>query len=138
RNDHIFAAPFEIKIAFCVHRAQITGAKPAFSAGHGPEFLALPVLSRHVLTPHQDLATLRIELHLAPGQDLADRPAPHLERMVQADERTGLREPVALYHHVAQPPPELFRVLVERGPAGDDGPELPAKAPAHPAETPPA
>src|SRR6185437_1871622 len=58
--------------------------------------------------------------------------------MVQADQRTGFCEPVALNHHVAQPSPEFFSILVKRCATGNDGPEFPSKKTADFSESPPA
>src|SRR6185437_6437050 len=107
-------------------------------AGDRLQLIALPVLPRNILSANQYLSRLRIKLHLASRQHLANRSASHFKRMVQADERTCFCKPVTLHHHVAQPPPELFSVLVERRAAGDDGPELPAKMPPDLSEAPPA
>jgi hypothetical protein len=58
--------------------------------------------------------------------------------MIQADQRAGFRKPVALHHNIAKPPPEFFSVLIERGAAGNNRPELPAKPSTDFAEPPPA
>jgi len=44
--------------------------------------------------------------------------------MVQRDERGGLGEAVTLDHDEAQPPPEFFRLGIERSAARNEGPEL--------------
>src|SRR5690242_3841020 len=57
--------------------------------------------------------------------------------MVYRDERSALRETVALDHHKAQTPPELFGVCIEGRSAGDECPELPSREVMNLAKTPP-
>src|SRR6266567_3291371 len=47
--------------------------------------------------------------------------------MIQADERGGFRHAVSLNHGVTHALEKGFRIVRERGTAGDEGPELPAK-----------
>src|SRR5258708_14875336 len=58
--------------------------------------------------------------------------------MVEADQRTGFREPISLEHDIAQLAPELLSLLVECRAPGDDGPELPTQHAMDPAEAQPA
>ena len=58
--------------------------------------------------------------------------------MVDADERCGFGESVALDYGVAETSPELLGGAVEGCSAADKGPELPSELTAHTAEDPPA
>ena len=58
--------------------------------------------------------------------------------MIQADHRTGFREPVSLDYHVTQRAPELFRIAIQGCPSGDGRPELPAELAVNSPESPPA
>ena len=58
--------------------------------------------------------------------------------MVQADQRRGFRQPIALDHGVSQAMPELLGFRIERRASADHCPEFPAKLPSDLAEGPPA
>src|ERR1700749_290788 len=58
--------------------------------------------------------------------------------MIHADERSCFGKTVALDDRETPPPPEIFRVLIERGAARDERPELPAELPVNGAKCPPA
>ena len=58
--------------------------------------------------------------------------------MIERDDGRGFREPVALNHHEAHPPPELLEIGRERRGADDERPELEAERGMHPAVPPPA
>src|ERR1039458_9055722 len=73
-----------------------------------------------------------------PGPHLANRPLPEPERMVHADQRSRLGQPISLDRRIAEPSPELLSLAVERGAAGNKCPELPAELPANFAKRPPA
>ena len=58
--------------------------------------------------------------------------------MIEADERSGLGESVALHDGISEAMPEFFRARIERGSPADDGEEFPAELAANAAEGPPA
>src|ERR1019366_1319024 len=97
----------------------------------------VPVAAGDAAAAHQDFAVLR-QLNFAPGQNLADGPAAGVEGMVQADQRSGFGQAVALDHGVSQAMPEFFGLEIERGPTADHGPEFPSELAADVAESPPA
>ena len=58
--------------------------------------------------------------------------------MIDADQRSGFRKPIALNHGIAEASPELFRFRRQGGSSGNDGPEFPAEAAMDAAKRPPA
>src|ERR1035441_7684380 len=58
--------------------------------------------------------------------------------MVQADQRSGFGQAVALDHGISQAMPEFFSLAIEGGAAADHGPEFPSELAADVAEGPPA
>src|SRR5262249_21838121 len=79
RDYDILTAAFEIEIAFLVHGAKISGAKPALVTGYRLSLLALPVLASDIGAAHQDFPCLRIKFHFPAGKNFADRSPPDLE-----------------------------------------------------------
>src|ERR1051325_395480 len=106
-DDDVLAPSLEDEFTVLVDGADVTGVEPSFFAADRGPFPALPVSGGDALPAHQDLAGFRIELELASGEDLADRAPGELERMLHRDERSRLRQAIALDHDVAKPPPEL-------------------------------
>ena len=99
--------------------------------------VGVEVAARHVLAAHEDFSVGR-DLHLDARDRLADRSLLGPERMVQADDRRGLGQPVALNDDEAELGPERLEIAVERRRADDERPELPAEQPVHAAVAPPA
>src|SRR5208337_1237256 len=137
RHDDVLLAALEIKIPFGIKLAEIASAKPSFVIQHRLQFLTLPVAGGNVGPAHQDFASL-IQLDLAPLQHLSDRAPAGVKWMVQRDQRSRLRQAVALNDDETQPAPELLGFRVERRSAGDEGPELPSELIVDSPEAPPA
>ncbi len=146
RHDHFLLAPLEIKIAGLIERANVARAIPTLVVGDPCIWstfirscllaIPAPISRRHASTPHQNLAVLR-QFHLAPRQHFANRSLPQPERMVHADQRRRLRQPIPLDRRIAQTSPELFGLAVERRAAGNKCPEFPAELPPNRAKRPP-
>src|SRR5262249_16934131 len=134
---HALRASAEVYVAICVDLAEVAGVEPALVADHRLHGAVRKVPGSDIFAADKDLAAFA-QLHFAPRQDLADRARAALERMVHADERCCFRKSVALKHREAHALEEIFGGAFERGAAGDDRPELPAKTVVHCAETPPA
>src|ERR1700687_1733678 len=138
RNDDVFLAALEIKISIAIESAQITRAKPSgvhSIARNGAQLAALPGARGNVFSAHQDFAVC-IELHFAAFENFADGAAADLERMIYADQRSCLRQTIALNCGESDAPPEQFRIGFKRRAAGDDCPEFPSEAAMNSAKTP--
>ncbi len=136
-HNDVFLAPAKIEAALGIDFAEIAGAEPAFFVQYRLQLFALPISGSNVGAAHQDFAIV-VELHLAAFQHLADGALAGAKRMIERDERSGLRQPVPLDDYEAQPTPELLGRAIKRRPAGDEGPELPSELVVNAAETPPA
>src|SRR5260370_42706375 len=136
-DDDLLLGSLEVQVALGVEFAEVAGAEPAFAGRHRLQLASLPVTGGHVFAADQNLAAL-VELDFFAGKDLANRTAAQAERMVDADERGGLSQSVALDDDEAQPPPELFGFGVESCTARNQRPELPSEAAVNLAEAPPA
>jgi len=95
----------------------------------------LPVTTGNVFAAHQNLAIVR-EMKFAARQNFSDGTCSRAKRMIEADERGGLRHAVALHHRVAEALEEILRFRGKRGSAGNEGPEFPAETPMNAAEHP--
>src|SRR5205823_1874629 len=95
----------------------------------------LPIGRRDVFSAHKNF-TIFGKLELAAGQDFTDRTFRRTERMIQADQRSCFRHAIPLNYGVAHALEETLGVIRERGAAGNEGPEFPAKAAMNPAEHP--
>src|ERR1019366_3805836 len=146
RYDHFLLAPLEVKIAGLIERANVARAVPTLVVGDTCirntfirsclRVARAPISRRHDSAPHQNLPVFR-QLHLAPRQHFANRSLSQPERMVHADQRSRLGQPISLDRRIAEPSPELLSLAVERGAAGNKCPELPAELPANFAKRPP-
>src|SRR5690349_7061846 len=92
--------------------------------------------ARHVLTANQDLSVVR-NANVDTADGCADRSFARPERMVQCDDRRGLREAVALYHGESHAPPEFLEVRGQRRRPHDKRPELQAESGMHATVPPP-
>ncbi len=144
RHDHFFLAPLEIKIPGLIQRAHISGAVPPVfirnpirHPTHNSLTLpSIPIPCRHAAPANQNLAIIR-QLHIPPRQHLPNRSFPQLERMIHADQRSSLRQPITLDSGVSQPSPEFFSLRIQRRASANECPEPPAKLPVNPAKNPP-
>ena len=59
RDDYIFSAAFEIKIARLVAFAEIAGVEPSIGVRNGNNISALPVALCNIRAAHQDFAVFR-------------------------------------------------------------------------------
>src|SRR6266705_1542553 len=99
--------------------------------------LSLPVAGGHVFAAHEDFAS-GVKLHLAPGEDLANRTSPLAKGMIHADQRGCFGQPIPLDHCESELAPKLFGIGVESRAAANERPELPAEPLMDAAECPPA
>src|SRR4029077_16980460 len=95
------------------------------------------IAGRDSSTAHQDFAVFR-EFDFASVQHFADGTLSQAEGVIDADERRGFGQAVALNHGVAQAVPEFLGRAVEGCAAGDESPEFPAKLAPDAAKGPPA
>ena len=137
RDNDLFLAALEIKISGLVQSANVARAVPSGLIQHPMSAACIPVPGSHASAAHQNLAIIR-QLHLPTRQHFANRSLAQSKWMIHADQRSRLREPVALNHRVSQPIPEFLGLAVESRAARDHRPEFPAKLPANRAEGPPA
>src|SRR5205085_636882 len=124
-DDGLLLPATEVDVPILVHLSEVARGEPA-AFGEWAGRAVAPVAGRDVRAAHENLAALA-ELQLLAGQNLPDRASPRLEGVVDRDERRGLRHAVALYDREAEATPERLAPGVERRPARDEGPELPAE-----------
>src|SRR5437773_4518321 len=110
-DDDFVPPPLKVKVGLLVHLTNVSGAKPAFVCGCCLHIIA-PVSRRNIFAAHEDFAVFG-QLHLLPAHDPANRAAPQLEWMIDADEPGGFGHAVALNQRKAEPPPKLFGLGVE-------------------------
>src|SRR6202022_1906859 len=91
----------------------------------------------NVFTTDQNLAPL-VDANFPARENFANRALGGMEGMIQADQRSGFRHAVSLDRGISETRPECFNLFRQRGPSGDEGPELPAEARTDVPETPPA
>ena len=137
RDDHLLLAAADVNLFVLGDLADVAGVKPTVLEGAGRFFVRVEVAAGHVVPPDEDLAVRR-NLHLHAGNGLPYRSLLRAERVVQADDRRGLSETVALDHDEAELGPERLEVAVERRRADDERPELPAEQSVDRAVPPPA
>ena len=137
RNDHIFAAAFEIQAALRVGFAHVSGAKPSIGFHDGLRLIVLTVRGGDIFAAHQDFAVL-VHTNFHAGENFADGAFRGTERMIEADERSGLGHAVTLNHGISQAVPECFHLFGEGGASGNERPEFPAQKRMDFAESPPA
>src|SRR5690242_2830498 len=106
RDDHILLASTKTQIAFGVEFAQVSSTQPTFLIGVTKRAL-FPIAAGNVFTTNQDFA-ISGELEFAARQNLADGPLRRAKRVIQADERSGLRHAVALNNGIAHSLKEIL------------------------------
>src|SRR5207302_337027 len=136
-DDHFFFSSLEVKVSGGIQRADITSAIPAFVVGDRAHTALPPIAGSHSAAAHQNLA-IGAQLHFPSGKHLADRPLSQPERMVDADQRRRLCQPVTLNDRVPQSSPELLGFTIQCGAPRDKRPELPSELAADAAKNPPA
>ena len=133
-DDDAFLSSLEIQVAFGVERSDIAGAEPSGAAG-GPQLTALPVAGGDAVSAHQDFAAFA-KLDFAPRENLSDGALPDAERVIDADERSGFRQPVSLNHGIAHAAEKGFRPGGKRRAPREKCPELPSELAVDAAEFP--
>ena len=96
-----------------------------------------PISRGYAAAANQDFAVRR-QFDFAPRQNFSNRSFAQAKRMIHADDGSRFRQPIALDGGVSQASPELFGHAIERGPSGNECPELPSKLAMHSPEDPPA
>src|SRR6185503_21117558 len=149
RHDHLLLAALDEDTSLLVAFADVPGMEPAVAVedcatgirlgfgiwGLGFGIFVIP--ARDVFATHENLAVLR-DADLDALDWSAHRPFAGLERMVERDDRRGLRQAVPLDHREAHPAPELFEIRRKRRGADDKRPELEAERRVGTAVPPPA
>src|SRR5580704_3632831 len=92
-DDHLLLAAAHRQAAFGIHRADISGVKPAILEGSFGR--RVEVSGGDVLAADEDLAIVR-NAYLDSRDGFADCPLAGVERMVERHNRSRLREPVSL------------------------------------------
>src|SRR5215217_1771680 len=134
-DDRFFTASTEINVAAWSKLADVARVNPAFGVSDRLPITA-PVSRGDVFTTDQDL-TVFAQLHFLSRDGFSDRSVTHAKRMRKTRERSSLGHAIALNDCIAESTPESFRFAFERGAAGDERPETPAKLPVDFSKRPP-
>ena len=94
-NDDFFLSALEIEIAGGVEFPYVAGAVPALCVAFWVQCVVIPVASGDSAAAHQDF-TVFGELDFASIQHLADGSLSQPERVIDADDRSGLGQAIAL------------------------------------------
>src|SRR5690606_11458581 len=138
RDDHLLLASADGEPSLAVDRSDVARVEPAIPQRRLCLALGRVVAGRDVVAAHQHLAIVG-NAHLDAADSGADRAgAALLQRMRQRDDGCCFGEAVALDDEIAKLAPEPFEFGIERRPADDDGPELPAELAPHVPIAPPA
>ena len=109
-----FFRPLKYKFPSGVERAKVARAKPTriLAVPRNREFLAaLPISRGDIFSAHQNFAIL-IQFHFAALEHFSDRARPDAKRVIHADQRSCLRQSVALNRGESDAAPELLHVQV--------------------------
>ena len=136
-HDDVALAAGEHQLAFRIAGRKIASAQPTLVCSACLGLSSAPFGFGDGATAYQDLAVLS-DLHLAPGERLANAAPRSVEGMIQGDERGGLGHAIALNEREAEAGPELLQIFRQGSAAADEGPELPAEEAMLAAEAPPA
>ena len=137
RDDHVFGPALKIQIALGVQFPAVAGMKPAARIEDGRALATLPVSGGQAPTAHQDFS-IRSEPDFAPGEHASNRAMGLMKRVIDADQRRGFSQSVALHDGVTEPLPKHLRVGIECRSAGNKRPEFPAESLVDVAKQPPA
>src|SRR5262249_20221509 len=123
RDDHFLLAPADVELTVLPDLADVSRVKPPVLERTRRFHGIVEISARDVFAAHENFAVGR-DLHVDAGHGLADGTLLGAERMVEADDRRGLGEPVPLNHRKAQFAPERFQFGIEWSRADDERPEL--------------
>ena len=106
RHNHFALATQKLQLAGAFLLRNVARRQPLALAR--VQASARPRCSRDRRAPHQHFA-IRPQLYLASRQRFADGPLGHVERVVQRNQRRGLRHSVPLHQHKTKGVPELLQ-----------------------------
>lgn len=116
--------------------ANIAGVQPSFAKRLGRLGRGTEIARADIRPAHQNLP-VGGDSDFDPGNRSSDRAGPDMKRVVEADDRRGFRQPVALHDGVAEAAPECLQIGRQRRASGNHTTEFPAEQSVHLAETPP-